>query len=420
MFHQQACDRLLLLEPHLFQHCWEVPYRIKSYRNDGSVKARPSRRAEPAGLAQRRAHRRARCRRCSTCRVGLSSRYALLCPRVAQIEMQKDALFDGLLTPGPSAELPAVVPKKVVLPMMLQAAEMFSTLLAADMCLPLTSRNPSPFSSRASLAFPNSPPFPLPSPHGPATTSPRLDGAAAVRRGPVAACANASPRNMRDVSPPSSPSPAPQRSSSPSPVDLSMLTPLLPRPSNAADGGRQDANAAAAASHPNQGFLQQRPFQSTPHSTPHRSSWRPRAACRVRAKHHTRLRSRSGATRSRLYLTSGWTRRFLDRCLPTVRLRDAGPNRCCCGAGVAISGSRTSQHPCPCHGQVGPYYKCVTPHSVFHVKARTVLVAGFVGVQAAEGDTYPIKGLTTYICLATTRIERCRFCLPLYLRHKFQ
>ena len=39
---------------------------------------------------------------------------------------QKDAIFHGLLTPGPSAELPAIVPKDMVPPMMLQSAEMFS------------------------------------------------------------------------------------------------------------------------------------------------------------------------------------------------------------------------------------------------------------------------------------------------------
>ena len=72
-------------------------------------------------------------------RTSLSRRSALT---VAQIELisgqpsvnaqQKDALFHGLLTPGPSAELPAVVPKDLVPPMMLQAAEMFTSNPSAN------------------------------------------------------------------------------------------------------------------------------------------------------------------------------------------------------------------------------------------------------------------------------------------------
>ncbi|KAF8587194.1 hypothetical protein K439DRAFT_1652369, partial [Ramaria rubella] len=52
---------------------------------------------------------------------------------------QKDAIFHGLLTPGPSTELPAMVPKDHVPPMMLHA-DMFSPTSATVRLSELTSK----------------------------------------------------------------------------------------------------------------------------------------------------------------------------------------------------------------------------------------------------------------------------------------
>ncbi|KAF8484333.1 hypothetical protein JB92DRAFT_3148826, partial [Gautieria morchelliformis] len=84
---------------------------------------------------------------------------------------QKEAFFHGLLTPGPSAELPAVVPKDLVPPMMLQSADLFAHSPSATSIVNQLSPHPHvinpSFSAPAALAFPNSPPFPLPSPAQP-------------------------------------------------------------------------------------------------------------------------------------------------------------------------------------------------------------------------------------------------------------
>ncbi|GJJ15042.1 hypothetical protein Clacol_009317 [Clathrus columnatus] len=84
---------------------------------------------------------------------------------------QKDDDMFGLLTPGPSTDLPAMVPKELVPPMMLQS-DMFLGSPATSLTShhpdggPVINPNPS-FSAPAALAFPTTSPFSLPTDFSP-------------------------------------------------------------------------------------------------------------------------------------------------------------------------------------------------------------------------------------------------------------